>query len=128
MQTTDGTQGEAVSASADDKLKICRKLSEFDVDYVEAGWPGSNPKDAEFFDRAKRELNDLERKKLAAFGSTRRKGVDVGQDKQVQALIDSEAPTVCIVAKAHSWQVLEILKCKDVEENLRMIEDTVSYL
>ena len=124
---TDGTQGESVSASADDKLKICRRLASFDVDYIEAGWPGSNPKDAEFFARAKVELSGSEQAKLVAFGSTRRKKVPVGDDPQVQALLDSEAPTVCIVAKAHSWQVTEILKA-ELEENLQMITDTVSYL
>jgi 2-isopropylmalate synthase len=108
-------------------LKITRKLASFDVDYIEAGWPGSNPKDAEFFSRAQSELSEPELSKLVAFGSTRRKNCLVDQDKQVQALIDSKAPTICIVAKSHAWQVTEILKA-DLEENLRMISDSVSYL
>lgn len=123
----DGTQGEAVAASCDDKLKIVRRLHKFDVDYIEAGWPGSNPKDAEFFDRAKTELKPEERSKLVAFGSTRRKSMRADEDPQVKALLDSKAPTVCLVAKAHAWQVEEILKATR-EENLEMIKDTVSYL
>jgi 2-isopropylmalate synthase len=123
----DGTQGEGVSASADDKLKICKRLVSFDVDYVEAGWPGSNPKDAEFFRRAQTELSERERQRLVAFGSTRRKRIDVRDDPQVQALLDSKAPTVCIVAKSHSWQVTDIIKAT-LEENLAMISETVGYL
>ena len=123
----DGTQGEAVAATCDDKLKITRRLHAFDVDFIEAGWPGSNPKDAEFFDRAKHELTPAERTKLVAFGSTRRKGVVATEDKQIQALLDSQAPTVCIVAKSHAWQVEEILKATR-DENLEMIRDSVSHL
>lgn len=125
--SSDGTQGESVSASVDDKFKICKRLASFDVDFIEAGWPGSNPKDAAFFERAKTDLTDAEKAKLAAFGSTRRKGVAVQDDAQVQALLDSQAPTVCIVAKGHSWQVTEILRAS-LEENLAMIEETVAYL
>jgi 2-isopropylmalate synthase len=116
-----------VSASADDKLKICRRLAKFNVDFIEAGWPGSNPKDAAFFERAKNELNESIREKLVAFGSTRRKKIPVEQDLQVQALLESGAPTVCIVAKSHSWQVEEILRCSR-QENLQMIIDTVTHL
>lgn len=123
----DGTQGEAVAATCDDKLKIVRRLHQFDTDFVEAGWPGSNPKDAEFFERAKTELTVDERSKLVAFGSTRRKSVRAAEDPQVKALLDSEAPTVCLVAKAAAWQVEEILKATR-EENLEMIRDTVSHL
>lgn len=123
----DGTQGESVAATCDDKLKITRRLHAFNVDYIEAGWPGSNPKDAEFFERAKTELTPEERTKLVAFGSTRRKSVDAKDDAQVKALLDSEAPSICLVAKAHAWQVEEILKTTR-EENLEMIRDTVSYL
>lgn len=123
----DGTQGESVSASADDKLKIVKRLAHFQADYIEAGWPGSNPKDQEFFERAKVELSEQQRSKLVAFGSTRRKHTPVSSDKQVQALLDSQAPTVCIVAKAHDWQVTDILQCS-LEENIAMIYDTVQYL
>jgi len=123
----DGTQGESVSASADDKMKICKRLASFDMDYIEAGWPGSNPKDAEFFARSQTELTAKEHAKLVAFGSTRRKNVQVEDDAQVQALLDSNAPTICIVAKAHHWQVTDILKAS-LEQNLQMIRDTVEYL
>lgn len=126
--STDGTQGESVTVSVDDKLKIARRLVAFGVDYVEAGWPGSNPKDGEFFQRSQTELNELERSKLVAFGSTRRKDVkDAAEDPQVQALLDSNAPTVCIVAKAHAGQVTEIIRTS-LEENIKMIEDTVRCL
>jgi 2-isopropylmalate synthase len=100
----------------------------FGVDYVEAGWPGSNPKDAEFFDRAQNgEFTAEQFSKLVAFGSTRRKFMEAKDDAQVQALLDSKAPTLCIVAKSHAWQVEEILKTTR-EENLEMIYDTVQYL
>lgn len=123
----DGTQGEGISASADDKLKICRKLANFGVDYIEAGWPGSNPKDAQFFQRAQTELTGAERQKLVAFGSTRRKNIQADQDQQVLALSECGAPTVCLVAKSHAWQVTDILKAP-LDENLAMIRDTVGYL
>ena len=80
----DGTQGESVSASCEDKLKIATRLAAFDVDYIEAGWPGSNPKDADFFRRAQTELSAEARSKLVAFGSSRRKNVSVEQDAQIQ--------------------------------------------
>jgi 2-isopropylmalate synthase len=123
----DGTQGEAVSASCEDKLKISKRLGAFDVDYIEAGWPGSNPKDAEFFRRAQTELDDTIRSKLVAFGSTRRKKIAVQDDPQIQALVDSNVPTICMVAKAHPWQVTEILRATP-EENLQMITDSGAYL
>mmetsp|Transcript_17189 Transcript_17189/g.32605 ORF Transcript_17189/g.32605 Transcript_17189/m.32605 type:complete len:638 (-) Transcript_17189:2-1915(-) len=122
----DGTQGESVSASVEDKFKIFKRLAAFDMDYIEAGWPGSNPKDAAFFERAQTELTPVEHAKLVAFGSTRRKGITAADDKQVQALLDSGAPTLCLVAKGHAWQVTEILRAS-LEENLAMIEETVDY-
>ena len=123
----DGTQGESVSASCEDKIKIATRLAKFDVDYIEAGWPGSNPKDLEFFQRAKVELPQNVRNKLVAFGSSRRKNIAVEEDPQIQALVDSDVPTVCMVVKAHSWQVTEIIRATR-EENLQMIRDSVSYL
>lgn len=123
----DGTQGESISASCEDKLKIATRLAAFDVDYIEAGWPGSNPKDAEFFERAKTELDPSVQKRLVAFGSTRRKNVDVSKDPQIQALVDSDVPAICMVAKGHLWQATEILRATP-EENLAMIRDSVSYL
>jgi 2-isopropylmalate synthase len=123
----DGTQGESVSVSCDDKIKIASRLSSFNVDYIEAGWPGSNPKDAEFFTRAKTELSPTTKSKLVAFGSTRRKRIQAKDDQQIQALVDSDAPTICMVAKGHKWQVTDILRATP-EENLDMISDSVSYL
>lgn len=123
----DGTQGEGISASVDDKLKICRRLADFGVDYIEAGWPGSNPKDAALFARTAAELPSAVHAKLVAFGSTRRKSVAVSEDGQVQALLDAGVPTICIVAKAHGWQVTDILQT-NLENNLHMIEETVAYL
>jgi 2-isopropylmalate synthase len=127
IKYTDGTQGESVTASVDDKLKIFRRLAAMDVDYIEAGWPGSNPKDVEFFERAKTQLTPCERTKLVSFGSTRRKKVQVSEDSQVKALVDSQAPTLCLVAKSHAWQVTDILQTT-LEENIAMIKDTVRYL
>lgn len=123
----DGTQGESISASCEDKLKIATRLAKFDVDFIEAGWPGSNPKDAEFFTRAQTELEPHVQQKLVAFGSTRRKNMDVAKDPQIQALVASQVPSVCMVAKAHPWQVTEILRATP-EENLEMIRDSVAYL
>jgi 2-isopropylmalate synthase len=94
---------------------------------VEAGWPGSNPKDAAFFERAKVELTAEERLRLVAFGSTRRKRAKAEEDPQVKALIESDAPTLCLVAKAHALQVEQVLRAT-LEENLAMIRDTVSHL
>ena len=111
----------------DDKLKITRRLAQFGVDYIEAGWPGSNPKDAAFFDRAKVELTKEERAKLVAFGSTRRKKIACADDAQMAALLQSEAETICIVAKAHKWQVTDILRATP-QENLDMISESVAYL
>lgn len=123
---------ESISVSCNDKLKIAARLSKFDMDYIEAGWPGSNPKDEEFFRRAKLSveeggLDDIARSKLVAFGSTRRKGIKAQDDPQIQKLVESGAPTVCIVAKAHLWQVTDIIRA-DPKENLEMIYDSVHYL
>ena len=123
----DGTQMESISVSCDDKLKISQRLSEFAVDYIEAGWPGSNPKDEEFFNRAQTELDTKTKSKLVAFGSTRRKGIQAKDDAQIRKLVECGAPTVCIVAKAHLWQVTDIIRANPTE-NLNMITDSVSYL
>src|SRR4051794_8780844 len=95
----DGTQGEHVALTVEDKLRIARKLDEFGIDYVEGGWPGSNPKDSEFFQRA-REL-DLHHAKLAAFGSTRRAGVTAQEDEGLRTLLEAETPVITLFGK--SW-------------------------
>ena len=121
----DGTQMEGISLSVEDKLKIARKLDELGVHYIEGGWPGSNPKDAEFFVRA-RSLQ-LRNAKLAAFGSTRRAGIRAEQDPNLRALIDAATPVVTIVGKAHLRHVTEVLETTP-EENLAMISDSVRFL
>ena len=122
----DGTQGEGVSLSCDDKLRIARRLDEFGMDYIEGGWPGSNPKDMEFFERAQSELS-LKHARIAAFGSTCKAGVEPGDDPQVQLLIQANTPVVTIFGKTWELHVTEVLRTS-MEENLRMICATVQYL
>lgn len=120
----DGTQGEGVSLSCNDKLKIAKKLDEFGAHYIEGGWPGSNPKDAEFFTR-QHELN-LKHAKIAAFGSTRYKNTTCERDANIQALVDANTPVVTLVGKSWDLHVHHILET-DPEENLEMIADSVLY-
>jgi 2-isopropylmalate synthase len=122
----DGTQGEGIALSADDKLRIARRLDEFGMAYIEGGWPGSNPKDIEFFERAQNELN-LKRARLAAFGSTCKAGVEPANDEQVQLLIRANTPAVTIFGKTWDLHVTEILRTT-LDENLRMIRESVRYL
>src|SRR3984893_13779039 len=93
----DGTQGEGVAFSVADKLRVAERLDAFGVHYIEGGWPGSNPKDIEFFERAKQKT--FRRARLAAFGSTRRKDTPVEQDEQVRLLLDAATPVVTIYGK-----------------------------
>lgn len=121
----DGTQGEGVSLSVDDKLKIVEKLDQLGVHYIEGGWPGSNPKDMEFFKRVK-QLN-LKHSKITAFGSTRRMGVKPEEDVNLQKMLESQTEIVAIFGKTWDFQVKEALKTT-LEENLNMITDSVSFL
>lgn len=121
----DGTQGEGFQLSGLDKLRIAERLDQFGVDYIEGGWPGSNPKDVEFFREAKK--LKLKHAKLAAFGSTRRADTPVEQDPQVALLLDAETPVVTIFGKSWDLHVTEVLRTT-VEENQAMIRDTVAYL
>lgn len=121
----DGSQGEGVNFSVADKLRIAEKLDQFGVHYIEGGWPGSNPKDIEFFKQAKK--RKFKNAKLAAFGSTRKKGVAVENDDQVNLLIEAATPVVTIYGKTSMLHVKEVLRCTP-EENLAMIGDTVRYL
>lgn len=121
----DGTQGEGFQLSCLDKLRIAQRLDEFGVDFIEGGWPGSNPKDVEFF-REARGLR-LKHARLAAFGSTRRADVAVGEDPQVRLLLEAETPVVTIFGKSWELQVTEVLRTS-VEENRAMIRDTVAHL
>jgi 2-isopropylmalate synthase len=121
----DGTQGEGISFSVTDKLLIAEKLDQFGVDYIEGGFPGSNPRDISFFAEAKK--LKLKHAKLAAFGSTRRAGVKPEDDTQLRTLLDSEMPVLTIVGKTWLLHVTEILRTT-AEENLAMIEDSVRFL
>jgi 2-isopropylmalate synthase len=121
----DGTQGEAVSFSVDDKLVIAQKLDELGIDYIEGGWPGSNPKDREFFARA-RDLH-LKHSRLTAFGATRFAKNAVEDDANVRELIDAHTPVVSIFGKSWDFHVHRALGITE-EENLKLIADTVAYL
>src|SRR5476649_2905917 len=121
----DGTQGEGISFSVTDKLRIAEKLDQFGVDYIEGGFPGSNPRDITFFAEAKK--LKLKHAKLAAFGSTRRAGVKPADDAQLRTLLDSEMPVLTIVGKTWTLHVTEIIKTT-LEENLAMIEDSTRHL
>jgi 2-isopropylmalate synthase len=120
----DGTQREGLSLSVEDKLKIARLLDGFGVHYIEGGWPGSNPKDAEFFRRV-RDV-PLRHARVAAFGSTRRAGVACEDDANVRALIAAETPVVTLVGKSSTWHVERVLGTTR-DENLRMIGETVAF-
>ena len=122
----DGAQQEGLSLTVADKLVIARQLDDLGVGFIEGGWPGAIPKDTEFFSRVGRELN-LKHAQLAAFGATRRAGVKAADDPQVAALRDSGAPVVTLVAKSHDRHV-ELALRTTLEENLAMIEDTITHL
>lgn len=121
----DGAQGEGISFSVQDKIHIVQALDELGVDFIEAGNPGSNPKDLEFFT----EVNKLQLKnaKLCAFGATRRKGISCAEDANLQSLLFADTEYVVIFGKTWDFQVTEILKAS-LEENLLMIEETAAYL
>ncbi|HEU5170579.1 MAG TPA: citramalate synthase [Gemmatimonadales bacterium] len=121
----DGTQREGLALSLEDKLKIARLLDGLGVHYVEGGWPGSNPKDAEFFRRIA--TAGLGRSRIAAFGSTRRAGVRCEDDANLRALIDAETPVVTIVGKSSTLHVDRVLETTR-DENLAMIAESVAWL
>ena len=121
----DGTQGEAVSFTVDDKLAIAQKLDELGIDYIEGGWPGSNPRDKEFFARA-RELK-LKHARLTAFGSTRFARNPVERDPNVRALLEAGTPAISIFGKTWDLHTSRALGISE-EENLKLISETVAYL
>ena len=121
----DGAQSEGISLSVNDKLKIARRLDDFGIHYIEGGWPGSNPKDAEFFKQARNMT--FKHAKLAAFGSTRRKNTSPEQDKNLQTLLEAETAVITLVGKSWDLHVDEVLETNR-DENLAMIEDSVAYL
>jgi 2-isopropylmalate synthase len=119
----DGSQGEGVNFSLQDKLQITRRLDELGVDYIEGGYPLSNPKDLEYFKEV-RGLS-LRHAKVAAFGMTRRKGVQAAEDTCIRALLDSQAPVITIVGKTWDLHVRDVLNCA-LDENLAMIADSIA--
>jgi len=120
----DGTQRAGLSLSVEDKLKIAQRLDALGIPYIEGGWPGSNPKDAEFFERIARA--GLRRAKLAAFGSTRRAGIRCADDPSVQALVTACTAVVTLVGKSSRLHVERVLETTR-DENLAMITDSVAY-
>jgi len=121
----DGAQSEGISFSVVDKLHIARKLDELGIHYIEGGWPGSNPKDAEFYERV-HELK-LKNARIAVFGSTRRVGLKAEEDNFLVMLVKSGARIATIVGKSSDLQVTRVLKTT-LEENLKMIADSIRYL
>ena len=121
----DGTQGEGISFSLLDKIRIAEKLAGFGMDFIEGGWPGSNPKDLAFFAEARK--HDFGKTKIAAFGSTRRAGIKASEDNQLAQLLEAQTPVVTIFGKSWKLQVDKVLAVPH-KENLAMISDSVAYL
>jgi len=121
----DGTQGESINFSVADKLRIAQTLDELGIDFIEGGWPGSNPRDVAFFEEA-RSLN-LKRARIAAFGATRRRSLSCDNDQNIQALVAAETPVVTIFGKSWELHVTDALRISSAE-NLELIEDSVRYL
>lgn len=121
----DGAQMHKISFSISDRLKIVQKLDEFGIDYIEAGNPGSNPKEKEFFEKAKKLT--LKNSKLVAFGSTRRADVKVEEDENLKSIISAGTEIACIYGKAWDFQVTDILKTT-LQENLKMINSSIKFL
>ena len=121
----DGTQGENINFSVEDKIRIARRLDEFGVDYIEGGWPGSNPRDRDFFEEAK--SLKLNHAKMAAFGSTRHAKNKPEDDPNLRFLLESETPVVTIFGKSWNLHTERALRVTE-EQNLDMIGSTVAYL
>ena len=122
----DGAQAEGVSFSCDDKLQIAARLDALGVDFIEGGWPGSNPKDMEFFERAARELS-LRRARLTAFGSTCRRDTAPEADQQIELLLQANTPVISLFGKSWDLHVRDVLQTSK-EENLRMIRASIAHL
>ena len=121
----DGTQGENISFSIHDKIRITQRLDDLGVHYIEGGWPGSNERDKGYFEEAKK--LGLKNASVAAFGSTRRARKSCEEDASIQALLQAETPVVTIVGKSWDFQVTEALKI-ELEENLELVHDSIEYL
>lgn len=122
----DGSQQEGLSLSVDDKLRVAEQLDHLGVAYIEGGWPGANPKDAEFFARAPSELN-LKVATLVAFGSTRRPGIKAGDDEVLRHLVQAGTEAVCIVAKSSELHVTDALRAS-LDEGVAMARESVEFL
>jgi len=120
----DGTQGENISFTAEDKIAIAERLDDFGIHYIEGGYPGSNPRDLQFYELAKRAK--FKNSRLTAFGSTRKPGIDPGDDPNVIALMQSDTPAVALVGKSWDLHVEEVM-ANTLEENVAMISDTIAY-
>jgi 2-isopropylmalate synthase len=121
----DGTQGERINFSAEEKLRIAQRLDEMGFHYIEGGWPGSNPKDIRFFEMAKGAAFQCAR--LTAFGSTHKPGILPENCRNIKALLKAETPAVAIFGKSWDLHVTEILGIS-LKENLAIIKDTVAFL
>jgi 2-isopropylmalate synthase len=122
----DGSQQEGLSLTVDDKLRVAEQLDHLGVTFIEGGWPGANPKDAEFFARAPTELS-LSTATLVAFGSTRRAGVRAEDDETLRHLVAAQTPAVCIVAKSSEMHVVDALRTT-LDEAVAMVADSVEFL
>lgn len=121
----DGSQGEGISFSVQDKILIARKIDELGFDYIEGGWPGANPKDIAFFDEIKKVK--LKTSQVVAFGSTRKAHTKASEDENLKGLLAAETKAITIFGKSWDMHVREVFKT-DLEENIRMIHDSVKYL
>lgn len=121
----DGAQREGLSFSVEDKLKVTLELDRLGIHYIEGGWPGSNPKDREYFKRVRK--LDLKKARVVAFGSTRRKDISPENDSNLLELVKAKTPSVCVVGKSWDVHVTSVL-VTTLEENLKMINDSVGYL
>ena len=120
----DGTQGENINFSAEEKIKIARRLDDFGIHYIEGGWPGSNPRDKRFFELAANV--EFKNARLTAFGATRRPGIAPEEDPNLAALLETNTPAVAVFGK--TWDLHVRIMNNTLEENLAMIGDTVAYL
>ncbi|MGH7836785.1 MAG: citramalate synthase, partial [Candidatus Binataceae bacterium] len=121
----DGCQSEDVSLTVEDKLRIAERLDELGVDYIEGGWPGSNPRDAAFFAEVKRVR--LRHAKVVAFGATRRHGVKAAADRNLQLILRADTAAACVVGKTWDLHVRDALRIP-LKANLEILHDTIAYL
>ncbi len=121
----DGTQRKDISLSVSDKMNIAHRLDDLGIAFIEGGWPGSNPKDVEFFQRAAK--TTWKHAKIAAFGSTCGANKPPADDANIRALLDAETPYCTVVGKTSVLHVTEVLRTS-LENNLRMIEESIAYL